>query len=106
MSVLKRIKVSLPPELVKDLDRRANNRSQFVAEAVRKELNSRRREEFRRSLQNPHPESADFAEWGLEDWNNSIPVEAADEFLDNSLGKPVRWIPGVGWINVETSIKD
>ena len=53
MASINRVTVSLPDELIKDIDRWEKNRSKFVAEAIRRELDCRRREELRRSLQNP-----------------------------------------------------
>ncbi|MFM2125585.1 MAG: hypothetical protein RL328_2036, partial [Acidobacteriota bacterium] len=74
------------------------NRSKFVAEAVRAELNRRRQAEFQLSLDNPHPESAALAEEGIEDWFRSLPDEDAASLVDMKMAKPVRWIPGKGWI--------
>ena len=50
MVSVERVTVTLPNDLVRDIDRRENNRSKFVAEAVRHELDRRRRAELRRSL--------------------------------------------------------
>ena len=61
MPDVERVKVTLPHDLVRDIDRREKNRSKFVAEAVRHELDRRRRTELRRSLRNPHPETAELA---------------------------------------------
>ena len=66
MVSVERVTLTLPNDLVRDIDRRENNRSKFVAEAVRHELDRRRRAELRRSLQNPHPESAALAETACE----------------------------------------
>ena len=98
MANMERVTVTLPNELIRDIDRREKNRSKFVAEAVRRELDRRRRAEFRLSLDNPHPESADMAELGFDDWAGSLPVEAADSLVDMTAGKPVLWIPGQGWV--------
>lgn len=38
MAGLERVTVTLPQDLVRDIDRREKNRSKFVAEAVRREL--------------------------------------------------------------------
>ncbi len=86
--------IFLPSDLVRDIDRREKNRSRFVADAVRRELDRRRREELGRSLQSPHPESGDLAELGLKEWSRSLPEEDAEALLDSSVGKPVRkrWI--------------
>ena len=93
-----RVTVTLPMELVRDIDRREKNRSKFVAEAVRHELDRRRREELRRSLQHPHSESAEFADEGFEAWTRSLPEEDTDALVDSRAGKPVRWASGQGWV--------
>jgi len=98
MPSVERVTVTLPDDHVKDIDRREKNRSKFVAEAVRRELDRRRRAELRRSLQNPHPESAELAEQGFEDWSRGLPEEDAEALVDSSAGKPVRWDPGKGWV--------
>jgi hypothetical protein len=90
--------VTLPLDLVRDIDRQERNRSKFVAAAVRNELDRRRREELRRSLHNPHPETAEFADEGFESWARSLPEEDAAALVDNSAGRPVRWIAGEGWV--------
>jgi hypothetical protein len=91
------VTVTLPENLVKEIDRRETNRSKFIAEAVRRELGRRRRLELRRSLQNPHPESAQLAELGLDEWAHSLPKEDTAAMVDSHAGKPVRWVPGKGW---------
>jgi hypothetical protein len=85
-------------DLVRDIDRREKNRSKFVAEAVRNELDRRRREELRQSLQNPHSDGVELAEQGLEEWARSLPEEDTDALVDGSAGRPVRWIQGEGWV--------
>lgn len=97
MPSVERVTVTLPNELVKDIDRREKNRSKFVAEAVRRELERRRRADLLQSLHNPHPESAELAEQGLVDWARGLPEEDADALLDNSAGRSVQWVPGRGW---------
>ena len=98
MAGVERVTVTLPNELVRDIDRREKNRSKFVAEAVRHELDRRRRAELHRSLQNPHAESAELAEQGLEEWAGSLPEEDTETLVDANGGKPVRWVPGEGWV--------
>ena len=93
-----RVTVTLPSELVRDIDRREKNRSKFVAEAVRHELDHRRREELRRSLQNPQPESAELADEGLEVWARGLPEEDGEALVDCRAGNAVRWVPGEGWV--------
>src|SRR5229473_142460 len=98
MERVERVTVTLPNDLIRDIDRRENNRSKFVAEAVRRELDRRRREELRRSLQNPHSESAELSEAGLEEWSRGLPDEDAEALLDHAAGKAVRWVAGEGWL--------
>jgi Arc/MetJ-type ribon-helix-helix transcriptional regulator len=98
MAAVERVTVTLPAELVKDIDRREKNRSRFVAEAVRRELEHRRREELHRSLRNPHPESVELANEGLAAWARSLPEEDTNSLVDGSAGDPVRWVPGEGWL--------
>src|SRR5208283_3421198 len=98
MANVERVTVTLPNDLVRDIDRREKNRSKFVAEAVRHELDRRRRSELRRSLQNPHPESAGLAGQGLEEWTRGLPEEDTEALIDSSAGKAVRWLPGEGWV--------
>ena len=97
MATIERVTVSLREDLLRDIDRWEKNRSKFVAEAVRRELDRRRRSELRRSLQNPHPEGAGLAEQGLDDWSRSLPAEDAESLLDARAAKPIRWVPGEGW---------
>ena len=98
MPDVERVTVTLPNDLVKDIDRQEKNRSKFVAEAVRHELDRRRRAELRRSLRNPHPESAQLAEQGLDEWTRGLPEEDTEALVDSSAGRPVQWIPGEGWV--------
>jgi Arc/MetJ-type ribon-helix-helix transcriptional regulator len=98
MASVERVTVTLPDDLVRDIDRKEKNRSKFVAEAVRHELDRRRRAELRRSLRNPHPESVDLAEQGLEEWSRGLPEEDAEALVDRRAGKAVRWVPGQGWL--------
>jgi Arc/MetJ-type ribon-helix-helix transcriptional regulator len=98
MSNVERVTVTLPAEVVRDIDRLEKNRSKFVLEAVRHELERRRREELRRSLQSPHPESAEVAEQGFDEWARSLPDEEAGELVDLDAGTRVRWVPGEGWV--------
>ena len=98
MASVERVTVTLPDELVREIDRREKNRSKFVADAVRRELDHRRRLELRRSLQNPHPESLELAEQGLDEWSQELPEEDAQSLIDTRTLKPIRWVPGQGWV--------
>ena len=94
---VERVTVSLPDDLLRDIDRQEKNRSKFVAEAVRRELERRRRIELERSLANPHPDSVELAEQGFEDWTTLLPDEDAGGLVDMTAGREVRWVPGEGW---------
>jgi hypothetical protein len=100
-----RVTVTLPGELVKDIDRREKNRSKFVAEAVHRELDRLRRSELRRSLKNPHPDSARIPDQGLAEWTRGLPEEDTEALVDQSAGKAVRWVPGKGWTKAEGETK-
>lgn len=94
-----RVTVTLPADLVDQIDRRDRNRSRFVLEAVAREVDRRRREELRRSLENPHPESEELAEAGLEEWAKTLPAESASDLVDLEGGRAIRWVSGVGWVD-------
>src|SRR5271166_10300 len=98
MASVERVTVTLPDDLVRDIDRREKNRSRFVAEAVRRELDRRRRAELRRSLKHPHPDGPDLAEQGFTEWSHGLPEEDAEALVDNSAGRPIQWIAGKGWV--------
>jgi Arc/MetJ-type ribon-helix-helix transcriptional regulator len=102
MEKVERVTVTLPDHLIRDIDRREKNRSKFVAEAVRRELDRRRRQELRRSLQNPHPESAELSDAGLVEWSQGLPEEDAEALVDASAGRKVRWTKNVGWVEDRT----
>jgi Arc/MetJ-type ribon-helix-helix transcriptional regulator len=93
-----RITVTLPDDLIREMDRLERNRSRFVAEAVRHELEHRRRQELRRSLVAPHPESKELAEAGFDEWARALPDEDAAGLVDPSSGTAVRWVEGEGWV--------
>jgi hypothetical protein len=84
----------MPSELVAGIDRIESNRSRFIAEAVRHELQRRQRLELLRSLEAPHPDSAATA--ALADWAEALP-ETDSDLLDPSAGEPVHWRPESGW---------
>lgn len=98
MAAVERVTVTLPGDLVRDIDRREKDRDKFVTEAVRRELDRRRRDELKRSLERPHLESADLAEQGFDEWSRGLPEEDAEGLVDASAAKPVRWVPGEGWV--------
>jgi hypothetical protein len=96
MATAERVTVTLPSDLLEEIDRVERNRSRFIAEAVEHELDRRRRDALLQSIANPHPETIDFAETGLSDWTKDLPEE--DDLVDLSAGTAVRWIEGKGWM--------
>src|SRR5450432_794713 len=98
MANTERVTVTLPAKVVEDIDRVESNRSRFILEAVRHELRRRRKEDLRRSLRGPHPESERLAEEGFSEWAASLPDEEASDLVDLKTGTPVRWIRGEGWV--------
>jgi len=98
--LVKRVTVTLPDELVEEIDRWERNRSRFVLVATERELEARRREALELSLNNPHAESFQVAEAGIEDWDSGWTGD--DEALvDESTGRSIRWEPEVGWVEVD-----
>ncbi len=91
-----RVTVTLPPELVREVDRRERNRSRFFQEAARRELERRRREELRHSIGNPHSEQRELAEIGFDEWAQRLPADDGD-LLDPEAGTEARWTSGEGW---------
>jgi predicted transcriptional regulator len=97
MATTERVTITLPKDLVRDIDKLERNRSRFIAQAVEHELLRRRREELLRSLKHPHPDAAGLADAGLGEWAAGLPDEA-ENLVDPDEGKPVRWIEGKGWV--------
>lgn len=96
---VERITVTFPPDLIQEIDRQEPNRSKFIQDAVRQELERRRRAELERSLKNPHPETKEMTALGLENWTRALPDED-DELMDPQAGRDICWIPGKGWQEV------
>ena len=94
-----RVTVTLPPTLVEEIDRRERNRSRFVLEAVRREIQRRRREDLRRSLAHPHAEATELADAGLVEWGAQSRGSESSDLLDAAAGKSVRWVRGKGWVD-------
>lgn len=97
MATTARVTVTLPVEMVENIDRFERNRSRFITEAVKHEFVRRRRDGLLRSLKNPRVEATELAETGLADWGASLP-SGDDGLVDVSAGKPVRWVEGQGWV--------
>lgn len=56
------------------IDGLERNRSPFIAEAAEHELARRHREALLSSVRNPHPETVDLADAGLEGWTADLPT--------------------------------
>ncbi len=96
-----RVTVTLPVDLLDQIDRLQKNRSSFVVDGIRRELLWRRREALRRSLDAQHPETSEMEEAGLAAWFDSLPQEDAADLVDPSAGRPIAWKPGQGWVEGE-----
>ncbi len=98
-----RVTVTLPTDVVDDIDRFEKNRSKFVLDAVRQELIRRRREELGRSLASPHEETerAVVVEEGFDAWASSIVDADTEGLVDPDAGRPIRWVQGEGWTEGE-----
>ena len=96
-----RVTVTMPAELVASIDRIERNRSRFIAEAVRHELQRRQRLALQDSLQSPHPDSLATAALGMPDWAVAQ-TDADNDLLDPEAGIPLAWQPNTGWVNPET----
>jgi hypothetical protein len=91
-----RVTVTMPGELIAGIDRIEGNRSRFITEAVRHELQRRQRQELLRSLAAPHSDSAATAALGLADWAEALP-EGDNDLLDPKAGVAVHWRQDSGW---------
>ena len=80
---IKRVTITMPRDIVESIDRKTRNRSKFILDAVRRELERRRREDLRISLRNPHEESQLVADLGIDEW-------AALLFLTSSATIPTK----------------
>jgi hypothetical protein len=97
--LMKRVTVTLPENLVEEIDRWEANRSRFVLVAAERELEARRREALELSLNNPHVESFQVAEAGIEDWDSGWRSDD-EQLLDEASGRSVRWEAEKGWVEV------
>lgn len=95
MGAVERVAVTLPAEVVEEIDRQERNRSRFIAEAVQHELIRRRRVSLLRSLRNPHSETAEFADTDIANWTPELPEE--EGLVDPTAGTAVRWVEGQRW---------
>lgn len=93
-----RITITLPGELLYEIDRIDSNRSRFVREAIRHSLDYRRRLALRESLAEPHPETGSLESEGFDEWARGLPDEG---LVEPGAGVELRWVEGSGWEEVE-----
>lgn len=86
--------MTLPDELVRE-----RNRSKFIRDAVQREVARRRQEELRRSLREPHPDTEQTAQLGMDEWAGQV-VDDDEDLVEPAVGKAVRWEPGRGWTEI------
>ncbi len=98
---LERVTITLPAGLVEDIARLSRNRSRFVAEAIRREIERRRREALAVSLESPHAESEEHAQLGWAEWTTDLPDQEASDLVDSDGGRAVRWDPERGWVEAK-----
>ncbi len=89
-----RVTITLPSDLLEEVDQLERNRSRFIAEAVQHEVARRRRAALLESVRRPHAETTQWVAAGLTDWTSELP----DGLLEPSGGTAVRWVEGQGWI--------
>jgi len=94
-----RVTVTLPVDLVERIDRLEQNRSRFLVDAAEHEIARRQRAALLKSLEVPHPETADVAAASLADWAASLPAED-ERLVDTDTGTPVAWVAGRGWTDL------
>lgn len=97
MASTERVTITLPADLLEEVDQLERNRSRFIAEAVQHEVARRRRAALLKSIQTPHPETTQFVDVGLTGWTHELPDDEA--LLDPCGGTAVRWVEGQGWIH-------
>ena len=95
-----RVTITLPAEMLQEIDGREPNRSRFVQQAVARELERLRQQELQRSLDNPHADSEAVAESGFSEWAD-LAAHGDQELLDPAAGKEIRWDADRGWIEVD-----
>jgi hypothetical protein len=95
-----RVTVTLPSDILRAIDREELNRSRFVLKAVTHELDRRRTEQLRQSLNQPHPESLEMAEAGFATWGEGLSDDAAD-LIAPGAGEGVRWTYDHGWVGTD-----
>lgn len=96
MPPAERVTITLPADLLQEVDQLERNRSRFIAEAVQHEVTRRRRAALMQSVQSPHPETTQLIDEALADWSSELPDD--EGLLNPSGGTAVRWVEGQGWI--------
>ncbi len=96
MPAIERVTITLPADLLEEVDQLERNRSRFIAEAVQREVARRRHAALMLSVQSPHPETMQLSDEGLADWTSELPDD--EGLLDPTGGIAVRWVAGQGWI--------
>jgi len=96
MASSERVTITLPADLLQEVDQLERNRSRFIAEAVQHEVARRRHAALLKSVRSPHPETTQLADIGLADWTSELPDD--EGLLDPSAGTAVRWVEGQGWV--------
>ena len=96
MPPIDRVTITLPADLLEEVDRLERNRSRFIVEAVQREVARRRHVALMQSVQSPHPETTQMVDAGLSDWTSELPDD--EGLMDPAGGTAVRWIEGQGWI--------
>lgn len=99
MSTVKRVLITLPPDLIDAIDKADHNRSGFLARAARRELKRLERKALERSLEQRvgDAELGELEQAGLADWAAQLPEDDTAAMIDESAFEPVRWKPGKGW---------
>lgn len=96
MASTERVTITLPADLLNEVDQFERNRSRFIAEAVQREVIRRRRAALMESIRTPHLETTQSADGGLGDWTSDLPGD--EDLLNPAAGTAVRWVEGQGWI--------
>jgi hypothetical protein len=95
MRTTERVTITLPADLLEEVDRFERNRSRFIGEAVQREVIRRRRAALMESIRSPHPDTTHSADAGVGDWTSDLPDD--EGLLNPAGGTAVRWVEGQGW---------
>jgi hypothetical protein len=97
---VERITVTLPPGLLSQIDRVDKNRSRFLPRAARRELRRLERKALKLSLDARvfTDEDRELEATGLAEYAASLPDDDCEAIIEPAAFKPVRWVPGKGWV--------